>query len=237
VFHFGVGVAGEAVLLAAGEGIAEPDEPVCRAGDGQQVVEDGAGDGVEFDEEAFFAAFDVERGGAVGEAEAGGLVDDVEDAADVDGPEAQSRKTWGVGFDGYELIGVDSGVGIGDADPAEVELLPALEGGFGGFEVGFAVADLAAGVVAGVAGVLDAGLVFGQGGDAVGERQVSGCLQSVADEEFRRFVEREHASVCHGEFGTLPGTMMVVRWKCKSRRVWVRAFPHLKIEMWGTQPL
>ena len=51
-------------------------------------------------------------------------------------------------FDGDKLVGVEPGFWIGDADPAEIEVLPASQGGFGGFEGGFAVANLAARVVA-----------------------------------------------------------------------------------------
>jgi len=129
--HFGMGVAGEAALLAAGVGVAEASEPVGWAGDGEQVIPEFA-IGVLFDQEALFAGFYVEVGGAVGVAEAPGFagavfVDDVEDAAEVEGPEAE-----GVGFYGDYLVWGDFGFGVGDADPAELEVLPLLHGCFGG---------------------------------------------------------------------------------------------------------
>ena len=143
------------------------------------------------DQEAFFAALDVERGGAVAEAEAVFFVDDVEDAADVEGPKAE-----GVGFYGDGLVGVDFYFWIGDADPAEVELLPAAEGGFGCGEGCLAVADFAAGVVADVAGgemlALEVGCGFGDAGHTVGDGEVPGDCEFLLDEGLGRFVEREH---------------------------------------------
>lgn len=131
-----MGVVGEAALPAAGVGIAEAGEPMRRVGDGEQVVGDGFGAGIEFEEEALFAALDMLRGGAVAKAEAIRFIDDVEDAAAVDGPEAEA-----VRLDGDDFAGLDLRFRIGDADPAKVEVAPLAQGGFGGFEGGDALAD------------------------------------------------------------------------------------------------
>ena len=144
--HFLVGFEGETLLLAASVGISQKRHPVGGLGDGEQVVVDGFGRGVVLEQEAFFAAFDVERCGAIAKAEAVWLIDHVEDAADVYGPEAER-----VGLDSDERAGFNLDLRIGDADPAEIEMLPVTEGGLRGGEGCVAATDLGAGVVDGVA--------------------------------------------------------------------------------------
>lgn len=134
-----MGFAGESFLPAAGVGVGELRHPVGGLGNGEQVVVESSGGGVVLQQEALFAALYVVRGCAVAEAEAVRLVDDVEYAAEIERPEAEC-----VRFDGDDLAGLDLCFGIGDADPAEVEVAPLLHGSLGGFESGCALADLAA---------------------------------------------------------------------------------------------
>lgn len=176
--------AGEFFLAAAGVNVAEAGEPVSRLGDGEQVVIDGAGDGVVLDQEAFFAALYVHGGGAVAEAEAGWtrrrcrLVDDVEDAADVDGPEAEC-----VGFYGDDFALLDGCLRIGYANPAEIELQPLPEGCFRGCEGGFALADLRAAVVAGESAWAEDlfAAALGVEGDSVADAETLGAAESLCN--------------------------------------------------------
>jgi hypothetical protein len=185
-----VGFAGEFSLPAAGVGVGELRHPVGGLGNGEQVVGDCFCGGVVLQQEALFAALDVLRGCSVAEAEAAGLagtvfVDDVEDAAEVEGPEAER-----VHFDGDNLAGLDLRFGIGDADPAEVEMAPLLHGCFCGFESGCALADLGAMAIHDIAtrhlellraelGVERRGVVVGQGFGAC-DCGCDGCISRSA---------------------------------------------------------
>lgn len=137
-----MGIAGEFVLIKPRDGIAEAGEPVSGLRYGEKFIVDDVGFGVVLDEEPFFAAFDVMSTCAVAEAEALFGVDDVEDLAEVDRPESERMS-----FDGNCLPWFDDCFGIGDTRPAEVKLLPALKGCFGGFKGRKTFANLAASVV------------------------------------------------------------------------------------------
>ena len=194
--HLGVRFAAEAALLASGEGRSEFDQPMRRLGNGQQIVVDLAGDGIVLDEEALFAAFDMHGGSSVAEAEAVGLVDDVENPAVVDRPEAE-----GVGLDGDDFSGLDGYLGIGNTDPAEIEMLPAAEGCAGCLKGLASVADLSAHVAAdkAVRHMQVFGAVLGLKRDAIAAGHCTGDFEVMADRGLSRLAQREHvASVCHG---------------------------------------
>ena len=93
-----MGVAGEAELHEAREGIGELGHGMARTGEGFNGVGNGSGCGIEHEEETLAAFFDVHPRGGVDEAEEVGSADGLGDAGEAERPEA----------DGVSLHGDDA---------------------------------------------------------------------------------------------------------------------------------
>ena len=115
---------------------------------GHDVVPDTPVTAVPFEEEPFLTGFDMAGQGAIGEPESSdrsGLVDDVHNAAGIEPPHSQHMPQHG-----HDLARFQWGLAGTGLDPAQLELLPTLQGSFRGQKHQFTVSQSDAGVIDGV---------------------------------------------------------------------------------------
>ena len=79
--HAKVRLGSKSALLTSRKWKRNVGQPVCRLGDGQQIVIHRAGIWFVLEEKPFFASFDVERRGSIAETVASWLIHRVQDAA------------------------------------------------------------------------------------------------------------------------------------------------------------